>query len=76
MPLLSSLNTVFCVNGGSAYQILLDSGAAVSEVNLDSVRDKLLNQVNICAVGANGTPLDVVSQITATVHLHNFKVEH
>ena len=30
----------------------------------------------ICAVGANGTPLDVVGQTTVTLQLGNFKVDH
>ena len=74
---ISSLNTVFCVNGHVGEvptKFLLDSGAAISVLNLDVVKDKLLHQVNICAVGANGTPLDVVGQTTATVCLHDFTV--
>jgi len=76
---ISSLNTVFCVNGHVGEvptKFLLDSGAAISVLNLDVVKDKLLHQVNICAVGANGTPLDVVGQTTATVCLRDFKVDH
>ena len=76
---LSSRNTVFCVNGHVGEvptKFLLDSGAAISVLNFDVVKDKLLHQVNICAVGANGTPLDVVGQTTATVCLRDFKVDH
>ena len=56
---LSSLNSEFCINGHVGEvptKFLLDSGAAISVLNFDVVKDKLLHQVNICAVGANGTP--------------------
>ena len=48
---LSSLNTVFCVDGHVGEvptKFLLDSGAAISVLNFDVVKDKLLHQVNIC----------------------------
>ena len=76
---ISSLNTVFCINGyvgDVPTKFLLDSGAAISVINSDIVRDKPLNQVNICAVGANGTPLEVAGQTTVTIHLSDFKVDH
>ena len=75
------MNTVFCVNGSigeqpSYIQFLLDSGAAVSVVNFSVVRRQSITKAMTCAVGANGTPLDVVVQTTVTLQLGNFKVDH
>ena len=53
------MNAVFCVNGSISeqpIQFLLDSGAAVSVV-----RQQPITKAMTCAVGANGTPLNVVS---------------
>ena len=57
------MNAVFCVNGCIGelpVQFLLDSGAAVSVVNLNVVKQQPIDKAKTCAVGANGTPLDVI----------------
>ena len=73
------MNAVFCVNGSISeqpMQFLLDSGAAVSVVNFNVVRQQSITKAMTFAVGANGNPLDVCGQTTVTLQLGNFKVVH
>ena len=76
---LPTVNAVFYVDGyidKTPTQFLLDSGAAMSVVNYNVVREQPITKVNTCAVGANGTPLDVVGQTTVTLQLADFRVDH
>jgi len=55
---------------------LVDSGAAVSVVHYNLVRDMQLADTPSGAVGANGSPLDVVGQTTVTIILGYFTIKH
>ncbi|MCY4092857.1 MAG: hypothetical protein OXF62_18730, partial [Caldilineaceae bacterium] len=66
---LPTVNAVFYVDGyidKTPTQFLLDSGAAMSVVNYNVVREQPITKVYTCAVGANGTRLVVVGQTTVT----------
>ena len=54
---MSSANSVICVNGSldkAPIKFFLDSGAAISVVNYDVVRQKAIIKATTCAAGANG----------------------
>ena len=60
---LPSINSIYSVNGyigDTPVNFLVDSGAALSVVHYNLVKDMQLTQTSHCAVGANGSPLDVV----------------
>ena len=78
-PTVPNVNAVFCVNGWIGelpIQFLLDSDAAVSVVNHNVVKQQPIDKAKTCAVGTNGTPLDVVGQTTVILQLGDFKVDH
>lgn len=58
---------------------LLDSGAAISVVRLDALTSELKSQITptglTAPVGANGSPLDMVGQVTVQVTIGNFHTE-
>ena len=75
---ISSVNAVFCVNGcigETSTKFLLDPGAAVSVVNYNVIKTSITKAAT-CAVGANGTPLDVIGQSIITVKVADFKVDY
>ena len=56
-------------------QILLDTGAAMSVVYYDTLNRSLQQQVvsvHMATFGANGSPLDVVRQITVLIVVNGF----
>jgi len=58
--------------GDLSVQFLLDTGAAVSVVCYDSLGEPLqqhINPIQEATFGANGSPLDVVGQVKATIKL-------
>ena len=48
----------------------------MSVVNVNVVKQQPTDKAKTCAVGANGTPLDVVGQTTVILQLGDFKVDH
>ena len=58
---------------------LLDSGATISVVRLDALTPGLRSQITTCGsiapVGANGSPLDMIGQVTIQVTIGNFHTE-
>ena len=65
-----SVNTVFCVNGCIGelpIQFLLDSDAAVSVVNLNFVKQQPIDKAKTCTLGAIGTPLNFIGQMTVSL---------
>ena len=48
----------------------------MSVVNYNVVREQPITKVNTYAVGANGTPLDVVGQTIVALQLGDFRVDH
>ena len=76
---LPSINSIYSVNGyigDTPVNFLVDSGAALSVVHYNLVKDMQLTQTSHCAVGANGSPLDVVGQIMVTITLGDFMIGH
>ena len=70
---------IYSVNGyigDTPVNFLVDSGAALSVVHYNLVKDMQLTQTSHCAVGANGSPLDVVGQIMVTITLGDFMIGH
>lgn len=55
---------------------LVESQTALSVVHYNLVRDMQLTQTPHCAVGANGSPLDVVGQIIVNITLRDFIIDH
>ena len=55
---------------------LIDSGVAMSVVHYNLVRHLNFMDTTSCAVGANGSPLDVVGQTTVTITLGSYTVDH
>ena len=77
--MVSNVNSIYCVNGfigETPINFLVDSGAAMSVVHYNLVRHLHFMSTTSCAVGANGSPLDVVGQTTATITLGSFTVDH
>ena len=63
----------------SPVRFLLDSGAAVSVIKKDSLPKQShsdITETKTLAVTANGTPLNVVGQITLTVTMEQFSCNH
>ena len=76
---LPSINSIYSVNGyigDTPVNFLVDSGAALSVIHYNLVRDMQLTQTSHCAVGANGSPLDIVGQVMVTIVLGTFVVVH
>ena len=78
-----NINTILRINGSighSPVTFLLDSGAAVSVVRLGALGNQYRNQITdaglTAPIGANGSPLDVVGQITLSVSIGNFQTDH
>ena len=63
--------------GPSPVTFLLDSGAAVSVIRLDTLDTHFRNRITdaglTAPIGANGSPLDVIGQITLPVNIGNFQ---
>ena len=71
--MLPSINSIYSVNGyigDTPVNFLVDSGAALSVIHYNLVKDMQL------AVGANGSPLVIVGQIMVTVALADFIIDH
>ena len=74
-------NTILRINGllgHSPVTILLDSGAAMSVVRLDTLPSEItykITEAKLAPVGANGTPLDVVGQIQIPVKIGTYQTE-
>jgi len=76
---LPSINSIYSVNGyigDTPVNFLVNSGAALSVMHYNLVRDMQLTQTSHCAVGANGSPLDIVGQVMVTIVLGTFVVVH
>ena len=76
---LPSINSICSINGyigDTPVNLLIDSGAALSVIHYNLVSDMQLVQTSHCAVGANGSPLDIVGQVTITIALGTFVVAH
>ena len=76
---LPSINSIYSVNGyigDTPVNFLVDSGAALSVIHYNLVRDMQLTQTSHCAVGANGSPLDIVGQVMVTIALGTFVIAH
>jgi len=74
-----NINNIYCENGyigNMPVNVLVDSGAAVSVIHYNLVRDMQLANTSGGAVGANGSPLDVVGQTTVTITLGYFTIKH
>ena len=74
-----SVNSIYCVNGllnDVPTNLLVDSGAVMSAVHCNLVKGSHITKHGGLAVGANGSPLDVVGQVVFTVMLGNFTVNH
>ena len=72
-----SVNSIYCVSGllnDVPTNFLVDSGAAMSVVHHNLVKGSHITKQGGLAVGANGSPLDVVGQAVVTVMLGNFTV--
>ena len=77
--MLPSINSIYSVNGyigDTPLNFLVDSGAALSVIRYNLVRDMQLTQTFHCAVGVNGSPLDIVGQVMVTIALGTFVVAH
>ena len=63
--------------GSSPVTFLLDSGAAISVIRLDTLDTHVRNQITdaglMAPIGANSSPLDVIGQITLPVNIGNFQ---
>jgi len=73
--MLPSINSIYSVNGyigDTPINFLVDSGAALSVMHYNLVRDMQFKPTSHCVVGANGSPLDIVGQVMVTVTLGTF----
>ena len=71
-PDIVSVNSIFSVNGcihDTHIKFLLDSGAAISIVNYNIVRDAPITPIHTRAISANGSPLDVIGETVADIIL-------
>ena len=69
------INSIFSVNGcihTTPIKFMLDSGAAVSVVSHHIVRHIPITAIETIAVGANGSPLDIIGQVSADILLGEF----
>ena len=74
-----SVKSIYWVNGflnDVPTNFLVDSGAAMSVVHYNLVKGSHITKQGGLAVGANGSPIDVVGQAVVTVMLGNFTVNH
>ena len=74
----ASVNSIYCISGfigEMPINFLIDSGAAMSVVHYNLVRHLNFMDTTNCAVGANGSPLDVVGQTTVTITLGSYTVD-
>ena len=74
-----TINSIYCVNGlinKIPTNFLVDSGAAVSVVRSNLVKDCPMTKQGGLAVGASGNPLDVVGQTVTTITLGRFTINH
>ena len=74
-----SCNSIYCVHGfigDTPVNFLVDLRAAMLVVHHNLVKHLHCMDTTRHAVGANGSPLDVVGQTTATITLRNFTVNH
>ena len=77
--MLPSINSIYSINGyigNIPVNFLIDSGAALSVMHYNLVKDMQLTPTSHCAVGANGSPLDTVGQVMVTIMLGTFVVAH
>ena len=77
--IIPSVNSIYCISGfigEMPINFLIDSGAAMSVVHYNLVRHLNFMDTTSCAVGANGSPLDVVGQTTVTITLGSYTVDH
>jgi len=66
------------VIGHSPVTILLDSGASMSVIRLNTLPQEFrsrIEEATTAPVGANGTPLDVVGQIKVPVKIGSYQSE-
>ena len=74
---ISSILRITGSIGPSPVTFLLDSGAAVSVIRLSILNSQFRNQVietgSTDPVGTNGSPLDVIGQVTLPVNVGNFQ---
>jgi len=64
--------------GDLSVQFLLDTGAAVSVIRYDTLGEplqQLINPIQVATFGANGSPLDVVGQVKATIKIGEHKYD-
>ena len=77
-----NINTVLRINGllgHSPVTFLLDSGATISVVRLDTLTTDLGSQITTTGlatpIGANGSPLDMIGQVKIPVTIGSFHTE-
>ena len=77
-----NLNAMLCTEGFAnrvPTRFLLDSGAAISVVQLRSLSEEeqtITKTESSAAVSANGTPLDIGGQVKLVVSIGSFTYEH
>ena len=59
--------------GDMPMRMLLDSGAAISVVRMDTLSDNCRKQMTMTAVGANGCPLKVMGQVAMKIYFKQLK---
>ena len=77
-----NINTVLRINGllgHSPVTFLLDSGATISVVRLDTLTTDLRSRITTTGlatpIGANGSPLDMIGQVKIPVTIGSFHTE-
>ena len=76
-PDIVSVNSIFSVDGylhDTHIKFLLDSGAAISVINYNVVRDTPITPIHTRAISANGSPLDVIGETVADIILGDLTV--
>ena len=72
-----SINSIFRVDGfiqDRPVKFLLDSGASISVVNYDVVKDASITPIHARAISAKGSPMDVVGETVADIVLGDLTV--